>query len=90
MSAVPGNLSAKSVAALQSDVAALERSLAESHRARDAARASRPRLIVEGDQLALAENDRASKLADRNVAKFAATLTGTRQALRLAQQRDRR
>lgn len=90
MNTGPENLPAKSVPALQAEVAALERSLAESHRARDAARASRPRLIVEGDELGLAENDRAAKLAERNLAKFSATLTDTRQALRLARERDRR
>jgi hypothetical protein len=89
MNAVPTNLRGKSVAALQAEVAALQRGLAESHRARDAARASRPRLIVEGDEVALAENDRASKLAERNVAEFSVTLTGTRAALRRAQERDR-
>jgi hypothetical protein len=86
----PGNLPAESVPALQAEVAVLERGLAESHRARDAARASRPRLIVEGDEVALAENDRAAKLAESNLAKFSSTLTNTRHALRLARERDRR
>ena len=73
-----------SVAALKDEVAALHRSLAEAQRVRAAARASRPRLIVEGDEIALAETYRASKLAERDVANFSATLAGTRAALRLA------
>jgi hypothetical protein len=74
-----------SVAALQAEVAALHRGLAEAHRARDAARASRPRLIVEGDEIALAENEKASKLAERELASFSGSLVDTREALRLAQ-----
>jgi len=73
-----------SVAALPAEVVALHRSLAEAQRARAAARASRPRLIVEGDEIALAESYRASRLAERDVANFSATLAGARAALRLA------
>ena len=73
-----------SVAALRHEVAALHRSLAEAQRARAAARASQPRLIVEGDETALAESYRASRLAERDVANFSATLAGARAALRLA------
>ncbi len=82
-------LKQKSVAALQAEVSGLERSLAESQRARDAARSSRPRLLVEGDEEALAKNAQAIKLAERDVTNHSATLESMREALRLAQERDR-
>jgi hypothetical protein len=79
----------KSVADLQADVGTLEHALAEAQRARDAARSARPRLLVEDDGPALAQNKRAGELAERDVTNLTANLEAVREALRIAQERDR-
>ena len=89
MNAVLKKVGRKSAEDLQAEVEALERSLAEAQRARDTARYARPRLIVEDDAQALRQNKQVIDLAERDVTNLAATLESMREALRLAQERDR-
>ena len=80
---------AQSAATLQATVVGLERMLAEAQREQSTLRSARPRLIAEGDELALAQNTNAVSLADRDVANIAVQLTETREALKIALDRER-
>jgi hypothetical protein len=77
------------VRSLEVEIEGLERVVAEARRADSIARAARPRLIVEGDAQALAENQRTQQQCEAKIARAEANLKHLRDALQLAVQDER-
>jgi hypothetical protein len=79
----------KSAAALQREVEALERTIAEAHRGDSIARSARPRLIVEGDAAAVGENQRTLDQCAATIARANEEKKHLHEALQLARQDER-
>ncbi|MGB9332624.1 MAG: hypothetical protein WCB10_17805 [Steroidobacteraceae bacterium] len=93
MNAVPRPKAAqaipRTIESLRDEIATLERSASDMRRAESAARTSLPALIAQGDAAGIADARETIKLAEAKLKRAVSDLEHTREALRVAQARDR-